>query len=278
MKYTNILQRVGSCNRLSGMTKIFSLGFVLVIIPQLSPAVDLRTVLEPGLKISFQHFNIKKNKITGLSDFEYLNTKKDGIKFIQEKNANTKPNGKAFTAKEAFFDPETGDIREYHETDLRNGMDIVNMHEKQSIRTTLIKDGKTRSFSVEKEADMIPLEILNLYMRTLAQKIEKEGKLRILLYIPMLAIDLEDKGLPLSMAKLWMTVENKGTENLDTVLGKVEVMKVRVKPESAAINFLLDKSKSEFYFYMLKTPPYYVVQFEEGETQHQLTKLEKAKS
>ena len=93
------------------------------------------------------------------------------------------------------------------------------------------------------------------------------------LFLPLLALELQDKGLPRHMSMIRMVAEQKEKISLDTPLGKMQGHKILIFPQSGILRALLPREKTHFEFTFSGEPPYQLLEFEVGETRHILTKL-----
>lgn len=237
-------------------------------------AEGFREQLTPGVSLTYQHWNLKRKEITGFSNMQYLLAGQGEKKQLVEINENTKPDGKAFSRKTLWFDPDTGILARYEEEDFRNNLRIVNTYSGNTVRTRLIKEQKSREFRVDfATGDTVPFEVILLYLRKHFSSIMNAERYTFSLYLPVLAIELEEKGLPLSMSRITMEARPEGETFIKSPRGRFRAMRVDVFPESWALRTLLPREKSHFRFFIDLEPPYHILQFEEGETRHTLIRL-----
>ena len=64
--------------------------------------------LQPGSRTSFKHWNLERSEVTGYSHYHYEELVKEGVRFVVEKNSNTKPEGEVFTRKTLWFESDSG--------------------------------------------------------------------------------------------------------------------------------------------------------------------------
>ncbi len=230
--------------------------------------------LVAGTKTTYKHWNTKRAEITGYSHFEYQLLTKEGMKYIVEKNRNTKQDGEVFTKKTLWFDQKTGIAKEYVEEDLRKNFRITNTYLNQKVQTRLNKNGKVKQFETDLSTENgIPFEVVIFYLRKNLQKILQTKKYTFTLFLPMLAIELEEKGLPRSMSMINMQTKPGSKVKIDTPLGEKSAYKIIIFPESRMLRAILPKEKTHFMFTIAEEKPHLLLQFEEGETRHILTDL-----
>ena len=231
--------------------------------------------LHPGSRSSFKHWNTKRSEITGYSHVKYSLSEKQGKKFIIEKNENTKADGQVFTRKTLWFAADSGIPVSYVEEDLRKNFSITNSYRHNKIHTRLDKQGEILEFETDlKDEKGVPFEVVIFYLRKNYTRILQSKDYVFTLFLPMLAIELEEKGLPRSMSMIQMRIEAKKKIMLETPYGKKTAQQLVVFPESAMLRALLPRKKTHFVFTFGVEKPHQLLQFEEGETRHLLTRLE----
>ncbi len=205
---------------------------------------------------------------------QYQLAEQGGKTYLQEKNENTKPDGTVFSRKALWFDMGTGILERYEEQDFRNNMRIVNSYSGNKARTRLTKEQKSREFVVDFSTEnTVPFEVILLYLRKHFRSIVKAERYTFSLYLPVLAIELEEKGLPLSLGRITMLARTEGETIVESSRGRFRAVRIDVFPESWALRTLLPREKSHFSFYIDLEFPHHILQFEEGETRHTLTIL-----
>ena len=255
------------------LKSFFTLLFFVVVISVYAKETYLNELV-PGSKILFQHWDTKKSEISGYSYFHYERITKDGKHFIIEKNKNTKPDGEIFTRKILWFDASSGLPLRYEEEDFRNNFRIINVYLGKIIKTSLYKSGK----SVEFETDIglenaVPMEIFLFFLRKNFLQILNSRDFSFTLFLPLLAMELEQKGLPRSMSLVQMIVDLKEDTIIESPLGSIAAKKLLIIPKSRLLRTLLPREKTNFEFIIAKEIPYYILQFKLGSTKHMLQDL-----
>ena len=234
--------------------------------------------LSPLAKSTFKHWDINRSKITGYSYFSYEELYKSSKRFIVEKNENTKSDGNIFTRKILGFGKNSGILEWYEEEDLRENIRIRNTYSGKIVRTRLEKMEKVLEFETNlTDKDTIPFEVVIYFLRKKLPLILKTKDFTFTLFLPLLAIELEEKGLPRSMSMVKMMVEPLDAIIQDTPLGKIKAHKILVLPKSGLLRNLLPREKTHFEFTIADTVPHYLLEFTAGKTRHILTKLSVSK-
>lgn len=235
---------------------------------------DYSNELMPGAKIIFHHWNDEQSKITGYSNFLYEKITENGQQYILEQNENTKQDGEVYTRKKIWFLVSSGMPIRYEEEDFRKDFRIINTYSEQKIKTHLYKSGKILEFETKKGlVDIVPLEIFFLYLRKNFQQILISDDFSFTLFLPLLAMELEEKGLPRSMSMIKMTVELQEEKIIDSVLGQIWARKLIILPQSGLLRALLPRDKTNFEFLITKNSPYHVLEFKVGKTKHILREI-----
>mgnify|MGYP000586677052 FL=1 len=189
--------------------------------------------LLPGTKTSFKHWDEQRSEITGYSHFRYESVTRGGKQFIVEKNENTKPDGEVFTRKTLWFDANSGVPEWYEEEDLRKDFRITNTYSGQIMQTKLEKAGKVLEFETDlSRENAVPFEVVIFFLRKNLLQILQTKDYSFTLFLPLLAIELEEKGLPRSMSMIRMDIEPQEEIRLDTPLGAMKAHKILVLPKS----------------------------------------------
>ncbi|MBS1256194.1 MAG: hypothetical protein MAG581_02007 [Deltaproteobacteria bacterium] len=235
---------------------------------------SFRSELLSGSKSSFKHWNLKHSEITGHSHYSHLEVTKDGKTFIVEKNENTKPDGEVFTRKTLWFDADSGVPKWYEEEDLRKDFRIINTYSGKVMNTKLEKSGDVLEFETDlSKEEAVPFEVIIYFLRKHLDRILQTEDYSFTLFLPLLALELEEKGLPRSMSMILMMVEPKEKFSIDTPLGKMKARKILILPKSGFLRAILPREKTHFEFTFSEDAPHHLLQFEAGETRHLLTKL-----
>ena len=166
--------------------------------------------LLPGSRASFKHWNLERSEVTGYSHYRYVELIKDGTRFIIEQNDTTIPGGDVFTRKTLWFESDSGVPKWYEEEDLREDFRIVNTYSGKMMKTRL----DTSSNAMEVETDLskqqaVPFEVVIFFLRKNLNDILQTEDYSFTLFLPLLALELEDNGLPRSMSMIRMVAELK---------------------------------------------------------------------
>tara|TARA_B100001250_G_C19805680_1_gene793184 strand:- start:1365 stop:2174 length:810 start_codon:yes stop_codon:yes gene_type:complete len=227
--------------------------------------------LEPGSILSYRHWDVNKSEISGYSYFHYERITIDGEHFIIEKNKNTKADGEVFTKKTLWFDEISGRPLRYEEEDFRKNFRIINTYSEQTIKTSLYKSGKILEFLTEIGFEnAVPMELFLFFLRKKFQEIINSKDFSFTLFLPLLAMELEEKGLPRSMSLIKMVVESKEDTTIEMPHGLKKASKLLIIPKSSLLRALLPKEKTNFEFVISKRAPYHILQFKLGKTKHLL--------
>ena len=230
--------------------------------------------LLPGSETSFKHWNFERSEVTGHSHYRYEELSKGGTLFIVEKNENTKPDGAVFTRKTLWFESDSGVPKWYEEEDLREDFRIVNTYSVKMMRTRLEKSDYVMEFETDLSKEQaVPFELVIFFLRKNLMNILKAEDYSFTLFLPLLALELEDKGLPRSMSMIRMIAELKEKISLDTPIGKIHGCKILIFPQSGMLRALIPREKTHFEFTFSEEAPHHLVEFEVGETRHMLTQL-----
>jgi hypothetical protein len=225
------------------------------------------SLLQEGSTLRYEHWDLESKEVTGYSNFLqiYLNEKKQWV----EQNANTKPDGKVFTRKQLIFS-DNGQIELYTEEDLRDIYKVSTTYHGTNSESVLNKAGEIWNFKQQLDKGTVPLELIMLHMRSLMPELLKDKKVKFPIYASMLALELEEKGLPQSLSQLEMIAEPIKKQNYSAPWGAQEALQVDLYPASWTVRALLPAEKSRFRFYLATSTPYLILEFEEGKTRHTL--------
>jgi len=230
--------------------------------------------LLPGSKASFKHWNLERSEVTGYSHYRYVELIKDGTRFIIEQNENTKPDGDVFTRKTLWFEWDSGVPKWYEEEDLREDFRIINTYSGKMMKTRLDKSGNVMEFETDlSKQQAIPFEVVIFFLRKNLIKILQTEDYSFTLFLPLLALELEDKGLPRSMSMIRMVAKLEEKISLDTPLGQMQACKILIFPQSGILRALLPREKTHFEFTFSADVPHHLLEFEVGKTRHMLTQL-----
>ena len=225
------------------------------------------SLLQEGSTLRYEHWNLDRKEVTGYSNFLQI-YQNEGKRWI-EQNANTKPDGEVFTRKQLIF-TDVGEIEQYTEEDLRDGYQVSTTYRKLTSKSVLSRSGEIRSFEQKLEKDTVPLELIMLHMRLLMPELLKDKEVQFPIYASMLALELEEQGIPQSLSQLEMIAEPIKRRNYSAPWGAQEALQVDLYPASWTVRALLPAEKSRFRFVIATSTPYLILEFEEGKTRHTL--------
>ena len=252
------------------------LAYLILILTTISVSAQINylTELSPLIKSTFKHWDLNRLEITGYSYFSYEELYKSSKKFIVEKNENTKSDGNIFTRKILGFGKNSGILEWYEEEDLRENMRIRNTYLGNIVRTRLEKMEKVLEFETNlNDENTIPFEVVIYFLRKKLPLILEKKDFSFTLFLPLLAIELEEKGLARSMSMIKMMVKPLEELIQETPLGKIKAHKILVLPKSGLLRTLLPREKTHFEFTIAEAVPHYLLEFTAGKTRHILTKI-----
>ena len=262
-----------NCFRQIIIINLLLAGMIIQAEPVYAMDSYLRELL-PGSTASFKHWNLERLEVTGHSHYRYVELIKNGTRFIIEKNENTKPDGDVFTRKTLWFESDSGVPKWYEEEDLRKDYRIKNTYSGQIMSTRLEKAGKVLQFETNlTQENVVPFEVLIFFLRKNLRHILQTKDYSFTLFLPLLAIELEEKGFPRSMSMIRMMVELREELSLETPLGIIKGRKILLLPKSGFLRALLPRDKTHFEFTIAVDAPHYLLQFIAGKTKHMLTEL-----
>ncbi len=238
--------------------------FLILLFPVEVNGYSFKSQLTDRTAKRFHHWNAKKKEITGYTTLEYSVNHETGE--LLEKSRNLDKDLETYTEKTLWFDEKSGELIKYQEEDFRTDLKTLNIYKRNKILTQVWEKGKKREFKIKITPDLVPFEVLSFYLQSQVNELVKKKTIRFTLYLPVVAVELTNKGLPLSLSQLSMKASVKKKKTRETLFGKREVITVRVEPTSFFIQTLLGEKKSKFDFYFMNQQPYTLVQFKEGDT------------
>jgi len=218
--------------------------------------------LTPGVSLRYEHKNQKSQQTTGFSELRYDEAASGDL---EERLKNRKPDGAIFQEKLSRF-TENGVLLSYQETDHRNGLHINNQYDRQKITTTLTKGGKSKTMSTQLSADLVPFEVLTLFLASKLEAIQQKKKITFTLFLPQLGFDTEQ----FTQIKVNASLVSQG--KITSVRGEEPSVQILVTPASPLLQMLLPADKSQFRFTYLTNKPAVLYQFSESQTRSTLTK------
>jgi hypothetical protein len=258
--------RLSKKRSLTGQTRntLLLLLFLLFYLETPIQAADFQFMIEPDSSRLFQHWNKTKKEITGHTSVSYSYDEQTGN--IIELSRNSDKKGKIYSEKRLWFSPDQKKLIRYDETDFRTEIRTLNVFQEDKIQTKVWQKDKELEFDIEIQPGLVPFEILPHFLQSRIPSLVKENSFDFTLYLPAIATELKNKGLPLSLSKLEMKASIIQTETMDTFSGPQETITLQIKSTSFLINALLPRDKSTFKFTFQKQSPFHLIVFEEGET------------
>ena len=119
----------------------------------------------------------------------------------------------------------------------------------------------------------VPMEIFFFFLRKNFRQILITKDFSFTLFLPLLAMELEEKGLPRSMSLVQMIVDLKEDTTIETSLGSMLATKFIIVPQSRLLRAILPREKTNFEFIIAKELPHHILQFKLGTTKHMLQEI-----
>jgi hypothetical protein len=227
--------------------------------------------------LHFDHHHLDRDEITGHTRLRYEIEVINGQAYQVEYQQNRRSDGTVFSEKQVRFDLESGQLIRYTETDFRSGVTIRSAMVDGEIITQVQDGADETEIRIPVTDGLVLFETLTLSLRQMLPDLLKNRQaVPFTLYLPVLASELEKKGLPLSLSQLQMMVRVVADGETETAYGRQWIVQLQLKPASMLISALLPKDKSEFRFSFIARPPYHLVAFEEGRTRSVLAAVETA--
>ena len=255
----------------------FSTLILSVSVSVQAGGLDFKPFLSVGEQMKYHHWNVKEKKATGYTFIHVKNKIIGNRKYILAITQNQDEKGKLYLEKRSWFESDSGKLSRYTERDLRTGIQITNTFENKEITTRIDMNGKINKLAISAEQDIVPFEVLTLYLRKELNRLLKDGQITFVLYLPIIASELAKKGLPLSLSNLSMIASVESKPAVDSILGRIKTVQILVTPGSLLLTAFLPKEKSEFRFIFGLQAPHYLLSFEEGETRSELTQYKNLK-
>jgi hypothetical protein len=225
--------------------------------------------------LHFEHRHVDRNEVTGHTRLRYETVILDGQTYLAESHQNSHSDGTVFSQKRVYFDPGTGRLSSYTETDFRSDVTIHNTVADGQIITRVEEGDRQKEIKTAADEDLVLFETLTLSLRQMLPDLLNQKNTHFTLYLPVVAIELEKKHLPLSLSKLRMNIKVEAQGETETPYGRQPYVQLMLEPASFLISSLLPKEKSEFRFRFIAQPPVHLIAFEEGGTRSVLTAVEK---
>ena len=241
----------------------------------LAGAADYRNQLVPGLILRYQHWNTKKEVVTGYSLVSVELLQEGGSERILETTQNIKPDGTLFNEKKIWFDSTSGTPLRYQEEDLRTEQRISSVYSKKEIQTQMVEKGREVKLVVPMASGLIPFEILIPALQQEIPDLIQNQDIKYTLYLSSLLPELLRRNLPLVLSRFPIKAHLDKSSTLQGAWGKTEAVQLIVKPSSELIYRFLPKNRSEFRFTFAAQYPHYLLVFEEGDTRMILQEINK---
>ena len=227
----------------------------------------------------YKHWNLQKKEITGHTEITYRSVIKDDKEFILAQQRNLKTDGTLFWERLIWFHPTTGAPVYSQEKDYRAKIEISSEYQAAHLITTIFLPEKEQhqEFSLLLGTNVIPFELLTLWLQKQLPQLIRKKELNFILYLPRLAYELEKTPFPRSMAELSVKARMQPPRTWDSPMGKVEVVDLLVVPTDFLVKSLLPKEQSEFRFTFLRDAPHNLVSFQEKITQSLLIEIRSPK-
>ena len=245
---------------------------LLIVIPiQEIFAFNFKDQIQERSPKTFKHWNKKKKKVTGFTKLTFETEK--GTGYLLEISKNLDQDQNVFSQKTLWFDPSTGELKKYEEKDFRTDMKTLNSYDSKTIHTQIWEKEKKTDINLQIQPDLVPFEVLSHFLQSKIPEIQKEHSIQFTLYLPVIAFELANKGLPLSLSQLGMKATVTKIKTKNTIFGKRETITIRVEPTSFFVRALLSNDKSKFDFTFVNQQPFSLLLFEEGSAQSILSNL-----
>lgn len=265
---TKSFGKVVPCFHQRGFYLVF---FLFLLIGIEAMASDFQFHVTPEISRKFRHWNESKKEVTGYTTVSYIREKNTDC--LIELSKNLGKDRKVFSEKKLWFSPDLSRLIRYEESDLRTDMRTINTYSTDIIHTEAWQKDEKLEFDIQVRHDLVPFEILPHFLQSQIHSLKKDTILKFSLYLPAIATELKNKGMPLSWSKLEMKASIVAMEKLETILGQKETITLQLEATSFLINALLPKDKSRFRFTFMKEAPHHLLVFEEGETKTILDEL-----
>lgn len=232
---------------------------------------DLLSQASPQL---FEHWNSQKKMITGYTHIRYYKEESEAQTYLVEFSQNLNRNREVFSEKRIWFEATSGKTLRYLEEDFREKVTTENLYGREKIETLIQTPKKKHVFRVNNASNLLPFELLSLNLRAQLTELLEEESLSFELYLPLLTMELKEKGLPTSFSTLEMEATIENIKKQQTIFGLKSCVEIKIQPASFLLKAILPKEKSTFWITFLKAPPFHLIRFKEGVTESRLIKIE----
>lgn len=240
---------------------ILALFYVLLITvtPGVSHAMNLAKNVASINESTYEHWHIKNKKVTGYTITRYETKKIYTTEYVVETSRNLTSDHEIFSEKKSWFLSKTGELAKSTETDFRTNTTITHQLTGGQIITNLKNESEIKRLKTPIEPRLILSETLALGIQVLVPEIMNQKKIGFILYVPVLAFDLEEYHLPQSLSKVTMTAKLEKIEKKKTKFGTRKTAVILIQPDSFFLRNILPKSKTEFRFTYLATAPFHLL-------------------
>ena len=225
------------------------------------------SVVQPGLSLRYEHKNQKSQQITGYSDLSYQTIEGNRI---EEHLQNKKPDGHVFQEKISQYDL-SGNLLVYQETDHRNGLHIEDRYQDKKIYSFIAKGDQTKDLVIEPSKDLVPFELLVLYLKQNLDHFLQGKDLQFTLFIPQIGLNFLD------ITQIGVIAKVIQRSEVQSPRGKEPTITLEISPSNALLQSLLPKDKGRFQFTFLTTEQRLLYQFTESSTVSTLIKINEPK-
>ncbi len=251
--------------------RIFSGAVLLLVISFDIAALEFKNQLSPGLELKYRHWNEKKQKVTGYTVISHKIVNSEVI--LTSENFNKK--GKVFSHKQLWFNADTGQLIKYEEIDYRNGLFVRDLFSRSHIKSYVKQKSEEKKFKIELTDRLIPFEVIDLSLQKKIPQIIDHQKTKLMLYLPLIAFELDANHLPVSLSQLEVVAKLNGIKVQETLLGRQKCVWISVEPTSFWVKTLLPAEKTTFAFTFLVESPGYLLEFIQGDVRLQLEQITK---
>jgi len=242
------------------ITSILHLGFA-----HSAFAVNYLQYFKIDTLLVYKHWNTKRKKITGYTRIKYQKIKEGSTEIILETQENTEDDGEVFSQRKVWFDANTGETLRYSEEDLRVNTLIENTYDGKSITTLLKKKDFNKELREIRSSELVTWELLWFYMQEQVKEHDYNNK-KITIYFPHALFETDLIG-----TKLEILVKKEKTLNINTPVGNQSAIQLFAQPTSWLLsNF----PQLNFRFTISTKKPYYILKFEQADTQYILDTIE----
>ena len=229
-------------------------------------ALTFKDQLSPGLELKYKHWNEKKQKITGYTIIKHKLINNQIV--ISSENINQK--GTIYSKKELWFEGKKGRLERSEESDYRNGLSVTDIYSTKSVKSHVKQKSEKKTFDIELTKQLVPFEVIDITLQKRIPEILKKRKVELILYLPLIAFELDANHLPISLSELEIVAKLEKIKTCNSILGEKKCVWISVKPTSFLVKTLLPPEKTTFSFIFLAESPGYLLEFHQGDVKLQL--------